>query len=118
MFPLFDKLFVELQTMVMRVEAFFFKTTFLFIFGCDGSSLLQAGSTLEHHTGLSLLWLLLSSLGSRAHGLSCPEACGIFSDQRSNPVPCVDSQILIFWTIRQNLRGSIFVLLNWDHQLF
>ena len=36
-----------------------------------------------------------------AHGLSCPEACGIFLDQGLNPVPFIGRQTLNHWTTRQ-----------------
>ena len=54
---------------------------YLFISGCTGSWLV--------HVGFHCLprLLLFQSLGSVvvAGGLSCPEACGLFPDQRSNP---------------------------------
>ena len=62
-------------------------------------------------TGFSLQWLLLLlSAGSRAlrlasaavaHRLSGCKACGIFSDQGPNHVPCIGRQILIHWTTRE-----------------
>ena len=55
----------------------------------------SGGHSSSRCAGLSLSWpLLLRSTGSRragsvavAHGLSCSAACGIFSDQGSNPRP-------------------------------
>ena len=38
-----------------------------------------------------------------AHGFSCSVACGIFSDQGSNPVPCTGRQIPIHCTTREVL---------------
>ena len=82
--------------------------SFLKMFGCAGSLLLQVGilllrgySPVVASWGYSLLWwcsvfspqwLLLLSMGSRAcklvgHGLCCPVACGIFLDQGLNPCP-------------------------------
>ena len=99
----------------MAVLLFFFLKTFtyLFIFGCDGSSLLlrlfflqRVGAPLQLPCGLFSLHgfscsrarapgaqvsivvaLRLSSIGSvlMAHRLSCSETCGIFPDQGSNP---------------------------------
>ena len=65
----------------------------------------SGGHSSSRCAGLSLSQpLLLRSTGSRragsvvvAHGLSCSAACGIFSDQGSNPCPLhwqVDSQPL------------------------
>ena len=72
-----------------------------------GLSLVVAsgGHSSSRCAGLSLSWpLLLRSTGSRragsvvvAHGPSCSAACGIFSDQGSNPCPLhrqADSQPL------------------------
>ena len=87
---------------------------YLFIFGCVGSSFSVRGLSLVaasgghsslRCTGLSPSRpLLLRSTGSRhagsvivAHGPSCSVACGIFSDQGSNPCPLhwqADSQPL------------------------
>ena len=87
---------------------------YLFIYGCFGSSFLCEGFSLVvasggHSSsccaGLSLSRpLLLQSTGSRragsvivAHGPSCSAACGIFTDQGSNPCPMhwqADSQPL------------------------
>ena len=81
---------------------FFYLFTYLFIYGCVGSSFLCKGFSLvaasgghssSRCTGLSLSRpLLLQSTGSRragsvvvAHGPSCSAACGIFPDQGSNP---------------------------------
>ena len=50
------------------------------------------GSWASHRGGFfgcrarGLWW---ASLGTAAHGLSCPEACGIFLDQGSKPYPCI-----------------------------
>ena len=85
-----------LKVIVLDVESYtiFFN---LLISGCLGSLLLcagffqlsQAGTTLQLQcSGFSLRWLLLwQSTGSRAQGLSCPEACGIFwtRDQTVSP---------------------------------
>ena len=78
------------------------KKNFFFLFGCAGSSLLRSGFLKLWQVGaicqlqcdgFSLQWLLLfpstASKGMRvlavaAHRLSCPMACGIFLDQRSN----------------------------------
>ena len=72
-----------------------------------GLSLVTAsgGHSSSRCAGLSLSWpLLLRSTGSRragsvvvAHGPSCSAACGILSDQGSNPCPLLwqaDSQPL------------------------
>ena len=85
-----------LKVIVLDVESYtiFFN---LLISGCLGSLLLcagffqlsRAGTTLQLQcSGFSLRWLLLwQSTGSRAQGLSCPEACGIFwtRDQTVSP---------------------------------
>ena len=92
---------------------FIYLFTYLFIFGCVGSSFLcegflqlrQVGATLHRGARASLSRpLLLRSTGSRragsvvvAHGPSCSAACGIFPDQGSNPCPLhwqADSQPL------------------------
>ena len=87
-------------------ECFFF-FNYVFIYGCAGSLLLRrlslvavSGAALHLSLRASLWWLLsLQSTGSRArapqlqhvglevvaHKLSCPEACGTFPDQGSNP---------------------------------
>ena len=72
----------------------FFKNKFIYLFGCVGSSLQQAGATLHcgawasHCGGLSCC--RARALGVQAsvvvaHGLSCSAACGILPDQGSNP---------------------------------
>ena len=74
---------------------------YVFVFGALGLGcyvrvFLVAASwaSLVWFTGFSLRWLLLlQSTGPRvsvtaAHGLSCPEAGGIFLDQGSKPYPC------------------------------
>ena len=45
----------------------------------------------------SLVW----RLGSRVHGLSYPEACGIFLDQASVHVPGTGGRIRNLWTTRE-----------------
>ena len=35
------------------------------------------------------------------HGFSCPAACGIFQDQRSNQRSCIARQMLSPWTTRE-----------------
>ena len=46
----------------------------------------------------------LWSTGSVAvPGLSCSVACGIFPDEASNPVPCIDRQIVNCWITREVL---------------
>ena len=71
--------------------------------GCAGSSLLCAGSLWLQRAGATLRsvsgLLAVSSLAVErrlwgawasaavAHGLICPEACGIFEDQGSNLCP-------------------------------
>ena len=93
---------------------------FLFIFGCTGFQLLQVGCLqlwrgllfLAMHRLLTALASLVAeyglqsvqasvvvaySSGVASYGFSCPEACGIFLDQGSNPCPLhrhVDSQAL------------------------
>ena len=75
----------------------------MYAFGCTGSLLLcvgflslqGAGVCTSSCVGFSLRWLLLlQNMGSRyldsvvvAQGLSCPAACGLFPDQKSNPCP-------------------------------
>ena len=76
----------------------------LFIFGCFGSLLLCAGFLCLRRAGATLHCGARTSrcrgfscggawaLGARAstvvaHGLICSVACGIFSDQGSNPCP-------------------------------
>ena len=41
--------------------------------------------------------------GVVARRFSCPEVCGIFLDQGSNPCPCIDRQILYHWALREVL---------------
>ena len=91
----------------------FFKIN-LFIFGwvflpMGGLSLVEEswGYSSLWCPGFSLLWFLfvehrLLSMGAGvvAHGLSCPEACGIFPDQGLNPCP-LHWWILKHWTIRE-----------------
>ena len=60
----------------------------------------------------------LSSCGSRvpesigsvvvAHGLSCPEACGITLDRDQTRVPCIGRLILNRWTSRE-VRIPVFL---------
>ena len=81
--------------------------------------LTSEGHSSSRCAGLSLSRpLLLRSTGSRragsaivAHGLNCSAACGIFSDQGSNPCPLhwqADSQPLR----HQGSPGMIFIPLN------
>ena len=61
----------------------YFWLCWLFVSACE-FSLVEAsgGYSLVAGTGFSLLWLLLlQNTCSRACRLSCPAACGIFSDQ-------------------------------------
>lgn len=79
---------------------------YVFTFGCGGSGCCsQAFSWLQQVAatlwlwclGFSLRWLLCcgtQALGIVAHGLSCPDACGIFPDQGSN-------SFVTFWTIKE-----------------
>ena len=85
----------------------------LFIFGCTGSLLLSpgflycsdwglpssCGPQASHCGGIPCCgsWTLDCRLSRLAHGLRCPEACGILQDQGSNPCTLhgqVDSQPL------------------------
>ena len=70
------KIFFKIKSIYLDRMGFFY----LIIFGCVGSSLRCAGFSLRR-------LLLSQSTGSRARGLSCSEACGIFPDQGSNPCP-------------------------------
>ena len=61
---------------------------------CSGSVLLQSPAprcTDFNSCGSRALDCLRSSCGSVVvvHGLTCPTACGIFSDQGLNPCPCI-----------------------------
>ena len=40
-----------------------------------------------------------------AHGLSCPEACGIFWTKGRTHIPCIGRQILHHWTTREVLES-------------
>ena len=91
---------------VMLISSFLILGTFLklmcllkkfFLFGCPGSSLLQAGFSLAAVSGDNslvavrglLVWwlLLLQSVGSKLHGLRCLGTCGIFRGQGLNFCP-------------------------------
>ena len=110
-----------------------FKICIYSILGCAGSSLLRvsvivasAGYSSLWCTGFSLWWLLLLwSLGSQcpgfsnctiwaqflARGFSCPEVCGIFPDQRSNP--CLLPRQADSYPLRhQGIPGHCFLNLN------
>ena len=50
-----------------------------------------------------------------AHGFRCPEVCGIFLDQLSNPCPRIGRQILKHWTTREVLPS--FVYQNFPHPI-
>ena len=55
-----------------------------FIFGCDGCSLLHVGFLQLWQAGAPL-WLQCMGSTVMVHGFRCPQACGIFLDQGSNP---------------------------------
>ena len=104
-----------------------FLKVILFVYDCPGSpALRQAFSGCSEQVLLSSCSAQVSHWGGFsccraqapgcvdsvdvARGLSCPAACGILLDQRSNPCPCTGSWILIHWTTRKvqwvSLRGT------------
>ena len=101
-------------------SAFLSSLLILFIFGRTGSSLYawdfsSCGAQAPHCSGF--LCCRAQALGSQAsvvvvHGLSCPEACGIFPDQGLNSCPLHGRWILNHWTTREvSLFWSYPVLL-------
>ena len=46
-------------------------------------------------------WTLDHRLSHLAHGVRCPEACGIFQDQGSNPCPLAGRWTPSHWTTRE-----------------
>ena len=121
---------LELPGLVFKDFFFFLNFGFIYLFiylwlcwvfvSVRGLSLVVAsgGHSSSWCAGLSSSWpLLLGSTGSRragsvivAHGPSCSAACGILTDQGSNPCPLhwqADSQPL------RNQGSPVFKDFNW-----